>query len=269
MVDVSVIRVNDELEEQVIEEQDKTQQFDDKLMVEGLLLPTNGKVYPIPLYSKLYFLKNFELIGELGVGNHVVGDWRNQVEESAGNGDYFNLFKIDTKPTNVETKHSKKVLTYYEKEYGVNFKLKIVYNYSFRIADAMLFLENVCQYQHEYKIKTLYRYIEDEINDTFLSFISKSLLDKKISILNFNSHILEFSENFTKYCNTIVFETSGISIIDFNFAHLEFVEDTTFLNIKGILYDKSDMKLRNYTWKQKSKYDILEQQKAKQEEDQK
>jgi hypothetical protein len=243
-----------------IESTEVTQEFNNKLMAERLPLPTRGMNYKVPLYSRLHLLKNFELEEELGIGNHKLDLWQKVVAEAEGKEDFYSMFRIDMKPTSVNTKRSKKILTYYEKEYGVNFKFRVIYNYSFRIHEASLFLENVCQYIDKYSSLELYSYIEDEINDIFLSFIAKSLLDKKISVLDYNSNILEFSNNFTTYCNTTVFEATGIQIMDFNYVSLSFEEDETFLNIKDVLYDKADMKLRKYTWKERAKYIIMANQ---------
>lgn len=238
------------------------QQFDNTKIVQILPKLLKGKMYLVPLYSELYFYKNFNLIEKVGIGNHYLESWRDDIEQSSMKGDHCIIYKIDTKPNRVKTKKSKKTLTYFEKKFGVNFKFNIYYNYSFRISNTEFFLENVSQFK-QFSIAELYKYIEDEINDAFLSFIAISLLNKESSILDFNSYILEFSNSFTIYCNTKLFDKFGIGIMDFNFVSLDFLEDNTFLNIKEVLYQKADMKLRNYTWNEKAKYEILSKKSSK------
>ena len=149
-----------------------TQKFNSKLMVERLPLPSREVNYKVPLYSELHLLKNFKSLDRVGIGIHKLGSWKQTIEESMGKEEFFTMYRIDTKPTRINAKITSQIFTYYEIFYGVNFKFKVTYNYSFRIFDSLEFLENISQYKEKYTFSELYKHIEYEINAHFLSFIS-------------------------------------------------------------------------------------------------
>ena len=237
--------------------------FNEKVVVDRLTLPKYDSFSKIDLYTEIYLLKNYEYSDKLVIGTHSLSPWKEIIEQSDKKNDFFTIFRVNTKPIYMQEVTMGKPKTFYDKKIGVNFKFNILCNYSFKIIDPLMFLESVSNYSEVYTFEELYLQINNEIASNLLSFIAKSLLEKGISILEFNTYTKEFGNQFKDYASDFIFNESGIEIIDFNFVTLTFVKDEIFADINKTLYEKADMELRGYNYKEKSKYSILFRRKNK------
>lgn len=231
--------------------------FNEILVVEKLPLPKYDTRSKISLYSKIYLFKNYEYNDELGMGIHSLRHWKELIENSNKKEEFYNVFRVNTKPRYLKGMTLDKPKIYYDKKIGVNFKFNVECNYSFNINNPLMLIKSTAMFNSEYSFKSLYKFINNELSSSLLSFITKSLLDKDISILEFNTYTKEFGALFIEYANKSLFNNSGIEFFDFNFVSLSFVKDEIFLEINKTLYEKADMLLRDYNYKDKSKYNIL------------
>lgn len=239
------------------------QSFKNHALVERLPLPKGDLEYDVPLFSKLLFVKNYEVVDTLSMGKHKIYEWSSRIKESDPETEFYMMFRINLKPRFLRETETKQKITYYDQLYAVNFKFSIKYNYSFECTDYMKLLKIVTKYKDTYTFKEMYEFIQTEINANLQSFISEQLPKRDISIVEFNTYTKDLSAEFIRYINTEVLFDFGLTVNDFNFMQLNFDEDPTFAVIKFTLFEKADMKLREYTYNDKAKYEIVKDLRTK------
>jgi membrane protease subunit (stomatin/prohibitin family) len=240
----------------VTEEENDRIVFDNRKIVEGLALPKGSSEYQVKHDSKLLLFKNYELLHEEGMGIYYLEGW-SKVIASNKNKDFFMMFRINSRPVLIRKTKTKSPISFFDKKYGIVFDFHVFYNYSYDLIDSVLFIKNVVRFGKSYTFKELYGYIENALNNSILSFLSKILVSKNLSILECNSNSKMLSNEFHTFAKGNILQESGIELSDFNFTRIDFDENTEFEVINDALYEKADMSLRSYTYREKSRFKIL------------